>query len=155
MENLSAGRLRADRDLLQALPPRLRKAVTKLNLTGPLHMNGAISLASSGQPDTPLRSSWNLDFDLQQVGLHCGVPVENINGKVNLSGDFDGQKIASQGELAIDSLTYKDFQFTEVRGPFAISDQQVVFGEWAALVGQPKRQIQLASSGGLPWAKAG
>ncbi len=150
LERLSAGRLYADRDVLQALPPRLKKAVTDLHLSGPVHMSGSFDLASTGKPDVPLQSRWNLDFDLQQVRMHCGIPIENINGKINLAGEFDGRQLRSQGELAVDSLTFKDFQFTEVRGPFWIDDRQVLLGAWAAPArdGQPERHITTRLFGG-------
>ena len=48
----------------------------------------------------------------------------------SLLGGFDGQRLQSRGELAIDSLNYKDCQLTQVTGPIWIDDGRVLFGSW-------------------------
>jgi len=40
-------------------------------------------------------------------------PLENLCGEASLTGAFDGQHMQSRGELALDSLSYKDHQFTK------------------------------------------
>ena len=45
-------RLRADRELLQAVPARLKKAL-ELNLSGPMDLRGTFELAGGGAPASP------------------------------------------------------------------------------------------------------
>ena len=80
------GRLSADRDLMQALPGRLKKAIADLHPTGTFGLRGSFDLASKGQVLPTITSGWNLNLDLHQSNLNCGVPLKNINGGVTLVG---------------------------------------------------------------------
>ena len=94
-DDLSVDRLRADRELIQALPERLKKAVAELNPTGPINLRGSFDLERSGRPGEPLRSQWDVRLGLQQASLQCGgLPLENVCGEVSLRGGFDGQQRA-------------------------------------------------------------
>ncbi len=128
LDNLRCERLTTDRDLMQALPPRLKKAITEMHLSGPMALSGRFDLASSGRPEEPVRAAWDLNAGLHQVRMAYSLPFENINGRLWLVGDFDGRNFRSRGELNLDSLTYKDFQFTEIRGPLWIDDQKMLLG---------------------------
>ncbi len=129
--NLSADRIRTDRELIQALPERLRKAVGELNPTGTINLHGSLDFQRTGRPDEPLRSRWNVRLGLQQSNLQCGgLLLENVHGEVSLRGECDGRQLQSRGELAVDSLSYKDCQFTQVMGPIWIDDGRVLFGAW-------------------------
>ena len=129
-ERLVVDQVRVDRELIQALPDRLKKAVVELNPTGAINiLRGSFDLARTGQPNEPLRSRWNVRLGLQQNSLQCGgIPLDNVCGKVSLRGDFDGQHVRSRGELALDSVSYKDCQLTGVMGPIWIDDGRVLFG---------------------------
>jgi hypothetical protein len=131
LDGLTVDRLRIDRELVQAVPARLKKALIELNPSGPINLRGTFDMARTGSPGGPLRCQWNLAVGLEQVALDCGVHVENIHGGLTLVGGFDGQNFHSSGELALDSLSYKDFQFTQVLGPLWIDDQQALLGSWA------------------------
>ncbi len=82
LENLAVDRLRLDRDrdLIAALPSRLRKAAERLNPTGLVGLSGAVDWWGNSPPpadpaavptpeDCKLRTAWNVEFDLQQAGL--------------------------------------------------------------------------------------
>jgi len=128
---LSADRLRIDRELLPALPERLRKAVVALNPTGAINLRGSFDLERTGRPDDPRRARWDVRLGLQQSNLQCGgILLENVHGIVELRGAFDGQQIQSRGQLALDSVRYKDCQLTQVAGPIWIDDGRVLFGSW-------------------------
>ena len=128
---LSADRLRPDRELIQALPEQLRKVVVELNPTGSINLRGNLDLQRTGRPDEPLRSSWNVQIGLQQSSLQCGgIFLENVHGEVSLLGGFDGQQTQSRGELNMESLNYKECQFTQMKGPIWIDDGRVLFGSW-------------------------
>ncbi len=129
LKRLNVDRLHGDRDLIAALPTKLRKTITELSPGGPINLRGDVSLAGSGDPEAPVASAWDIDLDLQQGNINCGtVKLDNIFGGVHLTGACDGKRVQSRGELAIDSLTYKDFQVTEVRGPLWFDDERVLLG---------------------------
>ncbi|MEX2560684.1 MAG: hypothetical protein WD403_12255, partial [Pirellulales bacterium] len=129
---MSVDRLRADRDLVQALSGRLKKAVMDLRPTGgPINLHGTLELASGGSPDSPITAAWDLELHLQQCHLDCGVELAHLNGRIHLAGAFDGLQYHAYGGLKIDSVIYKGFQFTEVMGPIWLDDKQVLLGLWA------------------------
>ena len=132
LDRLSIDRLRLDRQLMQALPPQLKKGLGELNATGPMSLQGSIVHAHGGNPAEPMTSQWNLTVGLNQVGIDCGVRLENLYGNVGLRGWSDGTRFQMRGELALDSLTCRDRQFTQVLGPFWIDDQVAMFGSWVA-----------------------
>lgn len=143
LENLAVDRLSADRDLMQALPGRLKKAIADLHPTGTFGLRGSFDLTSKGQDLPTITSGWNLNFDLHQSNLSCGVPLKNINGGVALIGGFNGQSFWSQAELNIDSMTLNDYQVTQLMGPMWLDDTRVLLGFWAdqARGAKPERHL--------------
>jgi hypothetical protein len=130
---LTVDRLRADRELIQALPERLKKALAEIGPTGTMYLRGSFDLERVGAPGEPLSSKWDVRLGLQQSDLRCGgLLVQNACGEVSLAGGFDGHHLQSRGELAFDSVNYKDFQLTQVMGPLLIDDGRVLFGSWVA-----------------------
>ncbi|MEN6459701.1 MAG: AsmA-like C-terminal region-containing protein [Thermoguttaceae bacterium] len=131
LENLSVDRFRADRELVRALPERLRRSVVSLNPTGLMNLRGAVEVEQSGIPTDPSRWQWDLALGLQQSCLHCGgLSFENVCGELSLSGQFHRDQLLCRGELSLDSVTTKDCQLTQVRGPIWIDDGRVLFGDW-------------------------
>ena len=131
LKDLSVDRLRADRDLLAALPPKLKKIVGQLNPTGPINMHGTVELAGIARPDVPVTSAWDLEFNMLQGNVDCGVKLDNVFGGIRLTGVNDGRHTQCRGELAVDAVTYKDFQLTEVLGPLWIDDERILLGSGA------------------------
>ncbi|HEY2147629.1 MAG TPA: hypothetical protein VGH32_06810, partial [Pirellulales bacterium] len=128
-EPIAVDQLRADRDLLAALNGRLKKSVVALNPTGTISVNGGmLEFAGNADPNVPTRSAWNLPFEVHQGTIGTGIRFENINGGVRLFGDCDGVHARSWGRVAIDSLTFKDYQFTQVQGPLWMDEKQVLLG---------------------------
>ena len=131
-ERLEVDRLRADRDLIQALSGRLKNAVTELAPRGAFNLRGKLGLASSGQTSALPTAQWNLNIEAHQLAVDCGVALENIFGTIQLWGSFDGQRFVSNGELSVDSLTYKNLQFTQCLGPFWLDNNLALFGRDSA-----------------------
>ncbi len=131
LEGLTIDRLRPDRELIQALPERLRKVVTELNATGSVNLAGTVDLENSGRLGDPLRSRWEVRVGLHQNNIDChGLRLNNLCGELSLQGGFDGANVRSRGELALDSVTHRDIQLTRVMGPIWIDDGRLLFGAW-------------------------
>lgn len=131
IEGIRVDRLRLDRELVQALPGQLRKGLVELNPSGPMYLSdGMLDLAHSGNPGDPPRASWRLDIGFQQASIDCGVRLENMFGGMRVEGRFDGGEYQTAAQLAIDSLTYRGLQFTDVAGPVWIDRQRVLLGSW-------------------------
>ncbi len=147
-ENIAADhvRLDTDRDMMIALPAKLRKAVVQLNPTGLVSLRGVLDfwgqrpppMADGFQPTVPgdcrVVTQWqNLMIDVEQGTLHTGVEVENIHGGGIFNGSYDpnrqeGQRLLCRGDLNVDSITWNTFQFTNVTGPLYLDDRRVVVG---------------------------
>lgn len=130
IENLAVDQLVPDRELIQALPNRVRKSLGGLNPSGPINLRGWLELQHGSQQSAPLRSRWDLVIGFQGGSIDCGISLQNLCGEMTLAGGFDGQRMYSRGELSVDSATYKDVQFTQVLGPLWIDDEQVLLGSW-------------------------
>ncbi|MCE9543934.1 MAG: AsmA-like C-terminal region-containing protein, partial [Planctomycetia bacterium] len=131
LENFTVDRLLPERELLAALPPRLRKGIAELNFDGPLNLRGNWALSRGGRPEDPLLSQWDVEFSTLQGRLHAGIELKNLAGGVRLIGQFDGTKQQMRGWLDIDSAMYGDYQLTHIRGPMWLSDDQFLLGAWA------------------------
>ena len=148
LDDLTVDRLQADRDLVAALPGRLRKLVAELNPTGPINLHGALNLFGSAVPALPVAATWDMAIEFNQGSLEAGVHLENLVGGLRLMGRFDGEKAQAWGDLNFDSLMYKDVQLTEVLGPLWIDDTRVVLGMGAEAPGQDRRRITAKLYGG-------
>jgi hypothetical protein len=130
LDRLTVDRLRMDMDrqFVQALPPQLKKGLAELNVTGRMSLQGNLLMARGASPAEPMTSQWNLNVGLNQVGFDCGKRLENAYGSVGVAGWSDGTRFQMRGELALDSLTCHDRQFTQVLGPIWIDERQALFG---------------------------
>lgn len=131
LERLFVDRLSADRDLLHALPEALKRTTGSLAPEGMFNIRGNLTLAGGAVPGQPIDSEWNVTFDCHNSALQCGIPLTGIHGSLWLAGKSVGGRFESQGELQLDSISYGDYQFTEVLGPLWIDNEQVLLGFWA------------------------
>lgn len=138
LSGLTVDRIRLrgeDRELVAALPAALRRAVTELKPDGPINLTGDVDFATQA-PGAPLRVNWNVGLVIHQGSLQVGPTLENIFGRVHLRGSSNGPRYTSQGELDLDSLTYKNFQFTEIVGPIWFDNQNVYLGAFGPTGGK-------------------
>lgn len=131
LKKLTVDRLRADHELTAALPDGLRKAAAELKPSAPMNLRGSLTLARGGGVNARMTSEWDLSADLNQTDVEAGVKLQNIYGSVQLAGAYDGQRYHCRGDVALDSVTYKNFQFTQVLGPIWIDNSRLLLGAWA------------------------
>ena len=129
LDGLTVDRLRVDRDLHAG---RARAAAKDPGRTQPHRL---VEPAGKSRPGRrrgggqPVRSQWEFALGLQQAALgYASDRLENICGGLTLTGGYNGRNFYSCGELAMDSLIYKERQFTRLMGPLWIDDQQVLLG---------------------------
>ena len=132
LEGLSVDRLMARRDLTDALPPKLQKLIEYLRPSGSFSLsNGALTFSKSRGDDTTVDTDWNVELNFFQANLQAGIELHNVHGAILLKGTSRADQSYSAGELAIDTATFQDIQFTEIRGPLWVDQNQCLFGEWA------------------------
>lgn len=125
--NLRVSRLEPDRDFYRALPPRLKSLFRRLNPQGPFDLHGSM-VFSRAHSHALEEVAWDLDVVMQNNAIDCGVAVRGLNGGIHLAGRFDGKTSFSRGDLDLDSLLWRDYQLTEVRGPFWVDEGRALFG---------------------------
>jgi len=141
LDGFAADKLAIRRDLVVAMPARLQKMVDQLRPTGSFDIhNGALRFAKGSDPASPLESQWDIQLGCLQTDLQVGVELQNIHGSVRLMGSCQGSKWHSAGELDIDTATFQEVQFTNIRGPIWVDETSFLLGRWAS-----EKQSQPAS----------
>lgn len=130
LNNFLLQHVQADRDMIQAMPEGLKRGILGLHPAGSCNVEGTFDLARGGALDAPLTSDWDVQVFFQQAAIDFGLKLENLSGSTRLSGHHDGQNYFCGGELSVDSLTYRNLQLTNLRGPLWLDAQQVLLGEW-------------------------
>ena len=150
LDNLSADQISVDRELLAALPPRLRGCLGEMDIEGSLGMRGSLAFRRGGLPTDVTTAAWDLEFTTVQGQMRSGIELKNIAGGIRLIGEFDGAKQQSRGWIDLDSVTHGIYQLTEVRGPFRLGDDQLLLGSWAEqpTPSQPPRRLTAKLYGG-------
>ncbi len=146
---------RRDRDLLAALPPTLRNIVERLQPTGDFAVhNSSLSLARSIDSSRML-AAWDARLLCHQAAFQGAFSPQSVTGEIRLVGRNDLPTPYTAGELDLDSLVWKDIQFTHVRGPLWIDPTICLFGELASQrQGQPARRLTADGYGGSLAANA-
>ncbi len=126
-------RISPRRDLIVALPPKLQKIIDQLHPTG---NNFGISksmlrFTKGATDELPIMSQWDMQLDCTAADIQAGIELRNIHGSVRLKGFCDGRKCEQAGELSLDSVTFQDVQFTDLRGPIWIDESSCFLGRWA------------------------
>ncbi|MEM8945168.1 MAG: hypothetical protein AAGD11_08295 [Planctomycetota bacterium] len=143
LEGLAVDRLMPRRDLTDALPVQLRNIIEFLKPSGSFNLsNGILEFAKAGGTTAPVNSSWDIELNCLQANIQAGLEVNNIHGTIRLQGANRDGKSESVGELAIDTATFQDVQFTEIQGPLWVNEGLCLFGEWATeRIGKPTRHL--------------
>ena len=151
VDDMLVEQLQLNNDLTRALPSRFRSAITELDTRTPINLAGWVEVARNADQIDRLMSAWNLDVVFHRAHLNCGVPIDDVSGKVSLLGQSNGETLLCRGELDIRSLMYRDIQVRELTGPILIDDQRVLLGaQVPPPANQQPRSIQgSVFSGGL------
>jgi hypothetical protein len=149
LNGFNADRLTPDRELIVALPPRLRQALQKIQPEGSFGVyNSALSFAKARNSEQ-VAAAWDIHLDCHQASIQCATPIRGISGEVRLAGRDDRLGSYTTGDLALDSLVVKDMQLTNVRGPLWVDTSYCLLGEAATQkLGQPPRRITADAYGG-------
>ncbi|NOZ40208.1 MAG: hypothetical protein GXP24_08280 [Planctomycetes bacterium] len=144
LEGLAVDRLMARRTLTDALPPKLRKLIEYLKPSGAFSLsNGMLSFAKARGANATVDADWDVELNCVQANLQTGIELHNVHGAIRLKGFSRGEQSVTAGELAIDTATFQDIQFTEIHGPLWVDQGQCLFGSGATRrQGLPLRRIQ-------------
>lgn len=158
LEGLTIDRVRTDRDLLAALPEGARQCLADLKLSGPVNIagwdktpGGVLRFGQGPPPDDGLWLDWDVGLYCHRNSLAPGIELTDIYGGVHLIGGQRDGALESRGELALDSVNWREFQFTEVSGPLWLENRRVLLGSPDAPGLEPGRypHVQARLLGGV------
>jgi hypothetical protein len=138
--------LHDDRDLMEAIPDGLRKVAGELHPQGAINAAGKLSLRKGGKSSDLLKSDWDVQLSLHQNEVDAGLKIENIFGNVRLTGGTSGETVFAQGQLDLDSCTYRNYQWQTVRGPFTLDNQKVLLGALCEKLPQGQRPAHVTGT---------
>ncbi len=151
LDGFSVDNLEVRRDLMVALPPKLQKLIESLKPTGGSFglYNGTLLFSKSRDAITEIDSRWDVTLDCHQADLQVGLDLRNVFGSVRLKGANERGRCTTYGELAIESATFQDIQFTNIRGPLYADETSCRLGRWATETqGLPIRRMTAEVYGG-------
>jgi hypothetical protein len=142
-------RIAPHRELIGALPPRLQKAIERIQPNGTFDIiDSSLSFAKSANSER-VAAAWDVNLCCHQANLRGGLPLQGVTGKVRLYGRDDAQQAYLAGELELDSVVLKEIQLTNLHGPIWVDNDFCHFGEQATVkLGQPPRRMTADAYGG-------
>ena len=127
LSKVAVDQLKMDREFIDTLPESIRKTITSLNLNGPLHYRGDIGLSYDHNKTTPLSAQWNGEIGLQEVSINKGISLRGICGGISAAGYVVNGQFYSEGQLEIESALWNVIQFSSIKGPYQINNNQIFF----------------------------
>jgi len=113
----------------RTLAPELKQIVDNLNPVGRISFEGPVTFYGPERIDQPMQADWNLEIFLAGCSLNAGLRLDDIHGKVDLAGKWDGINATLAGRVDLDSLAvFRDYRVTQIQGPFKLIDQQLTVG---------------------------
>jgi len=124
VEKVWVKNLRLDQEeLLNIMPPVMKEFARRLDPGRPLStLKGNLGLSWSGQLGDPVHCEWeNVLVVLNDNTIRAGIPLEHLQGKLDrVRGRFDGQNLATDGYLKLESASLLGQQFTGLEAPFQL-----------------------------------
>lgn len=136
LENLRVDDLVPDRRFRKALPTRLRDIIDTLDpRKGMISLEGMLEFRGTGSGTDPVTAAWDLNTIYSGASVSAGVDLDNLHGAISSWGTWNGEKVAASGQIGLDSLTFRGYQLTQVKGPIEINGTQLVIGHKLAVDG--------------------
>ncbi len=139
-EELFVDDLVPDATFRKALPEQLRLVSETLNPTGKFSISGPVELYGPQRTADSVSAAWNAKMVLAGCAVNAGVRVEDIHGRINLQGGFDGEQTDLSGQLDLDSISVfrqpsgLSHQITRVAGPIRLQQGQLTAGARAVVL---------------------
>ena len=130
LPEIAITRLIADEELHKVLPESIRTAVKQIDPRGPFDMVLALDMKQYRAPEPTVTASFKLDTTLKDNRLNAGVTLERATGHVSLiNGTWDGQLLAAEGYVDLDSAQVWDLPLSQLEGPFSIVGNRITAGK--------------------------
>ena len=128
LQNVQVLGVRADAELLRAMPGPLRDTVATLRPQGPLHLR--FNLHMAGEPNQPVRFDYAGEVLLTGNTVSAGVTIENAKGTLRINDlKSDGRTVRlSDGRLELETAEILGLKLTDIAGPITLDGNRLVVG---------------------------
>ena len=135
VSNLRVEQFQFDRDLQSAAPNQALKFLASLNLSGCFNLDGALRVIKGAGDQAKMQALWDIRLVAQQNSAKPKVQLDAICGSAKLLGSaLEGTQPILFGEFNLDSLYYKDLQFSNINGPFYFNGTDLFWGKEAPTI---------------------
>ena len=128
LDVLPGSRLVAEPDLLTVLPEGARRALTEINLNGPVGLRGVTDIALPCVAHSDPEIQWDLLLQLEGNELGRDSEVRALRGEVIFTGSRRGEDLRASGQLRVDSMHTHGVQVTGMSGPYELRDGMLFWG---------------------------
>ncbi|TWU14917.1 hypothetical protein CA54_37870 [Symmachiella macrocystis] len=117
----------------KALPNTLRAFFEATDPRGHnISANGRLALRGTPGPrEMMVTAKWDIDIYHSGTSITAGVGLDDLFGRVNLNGEWNGEAIMGTGWLDLDSVTIDGYQLTDIAGPMYFQNEQFIIGSRA------------------------
>jgi hypothetical protein len=112
----------------RALPGALRSVVEAFDLRGDVSLSGMLELRGVRGGDYPITAAWNLTTVYNGNTVTAGVELQEMHGKTEFTGTWDGEAVRANGQLSLNSVKVLGYQLQQVQGPIRIDNGQLILG---------------------------
>lgn len=134
-------RFLVDQTLLACLPPYLRDPLLRLDFRGPVSISGSTFVSSPKNPGESVVRSWDIDLEIEDGRLGGGGIASGMRGTISMAGENTLSGPMAYGTLEFDALAVKGIPVIGLTGPFALTNQDLLFGR-EAVAWQEKYVVQ-------------
>ena len=127
-----------------ALPLGIQRVFDVLRPAGIFSFDGPVEFYGPQIGGDSISARWDLRTVLSRCAINAGIQIDEMNGVVQLKGQWDGSRTDLDGELKLDSVSVfrlpsgRSYQITQVSGPISFHDGKFVAGMEAAI---PPRRL--------------
>jgi hypothetical protein len=125
-DDVRGSALRADGDLLAALPPTVRRGLDALQLETPIDVETKLKVDAPADPLVPPVIWWDGGAHLRDARLKTGVELSGVEGYVYCCGSHDGHQLDQGllGNILLSQVNVFGQPVRNLRGHFEISPKQ-------------------------------
>ncbi|MDG2389175.1 MAG: hypothetical protein P8M30_07630 [Planctomycetaceae bacterium] len=118
-----------DRQFRNALPTTMAEGLDSLAPEGRVTLEASLfELRGANRPELPITAAWDLTGFVAGMDMFVGVDVKDAHGKFSSRGIWDGRRSQSKGTVNLDSAFVLNQQLTQITGPFAVNDREIMIG---------------------------
>lgn len=133
LDELIVDDLVPDRLFRRALPSDLRTVIEEIDPAGPISLDGMVEFRGNDQPNSIVTAAWDLNTIHTGGQLKAGIDLKKPYGRLTARGTWDGERVKMTGQIDLDTLEVRGYQFTNVQGPYSINGNEVVVGSYDIL----------------------